>query len=119
MRVTLTFEIDTDTARPDDLAQLIAHALALRDMSRGGPAPAPAAPSRRSREPGDDDFDDPGDVETGTDGPKAEEADDNRPTDRRQLLGWASKQHPDRKGNLLAFGRKKGYPTKIISWTPD
>ena len=119
MRVTISFEIDTDAARPDDLAQLLAHAMALRDVGRS--PSVPSAPARRSREPGDDDFDD--DLADEVYDPKAREADgpadEDPPTDGRQLLGWASKQIPDRKGVIIGFGKKRGFRSKIVDGTPE
>jgi hypothetical protein len=35
------------------------------------------------------------------------------------LLGWASKQVPDRKGTLLSFGKRNGLKSKIVDWTPE
>jgi hypothetical protein len=120
MRVTISFEIDTDAARPDDLAQLLAHAMALRDAGR---TPAPSAPARRSREPGDDDFDDLAGYDGEVYDPKADRADgpadEDPPTDGRQLLGWASKQVPDRKGVIIGFGKKRGFRSKIVEWTAE
>jgi hypothetical protein len=118
MRVTISFEIDTDAARPDDLAELLAHAMALREAGR---SPAPSAPARRSREPGDDD--DLAGYEAEVYDPKAREADgpadEDPPADGRQLLGWASKQVPDRKGVIIGFGKKRGFRSKIVDWTPE
>ena len=121
MRVTISFEIDTDAARPDDLAELLAHAMALRDVGRT--PNAPPAPARRSREPGDDDFDDLADARGEVYDPKADRADgpadEDPPADGRQLLGWASKQVPDRKGVIIGFGKKRGYRSKIVDWTAE
>jgi hypothetical protein len=41
------------------------------------------------------------------------------PTDRRQLLGWAAKRVPDAKGRVIAVGKKRGYPSRILDWTPQ
>ena len=41
------------------------------------------------------------------------------PTDGRQLLGWAAKQVPDAKGRVIALGKKRGYPSRILDWTPQ
>ncbi len=43
----------------------------------------------------------------------------HRPTDGRQLLGWAAKQDPDAKGLVFAFGKKRGYPPKIVDWDDE
>jgi hypothetical protein len=47
--------------------------------------------------------------------------DDDRhaPTDGRQLLGWAANQDPDAKGLVISFGKKKGYPPKIVDWDEE
>jgi hypothetical protein len=66
-----------------------------------------SAPSRGRR--AGDDHDDGGDLD-----------DEGRPpTDGRQLLGWAAKQDPDAKGLVISFGKKKGYPPKIVDWDDD
>jgi hypothetical protein len=41
------------------------------------------------------------------------------PADGRQLLGWAAKQDPDAKGLVISFGKKKGYPSKIVDWDDE
>ncbi len=41
------------------------------------------------------------------------------PTDGRQLLGWAAKQDPDAKGLVISFGKRKGYPPKIVDWDDE
>jgi hypothetical protein len=41
------------------------------------------------------------------------------PNDGRQLLGWAAKQVPDAKGLVISFGRKRGYPPKIVDWDDE
>jgi hypothetical protein len=41
------------------------------------------------------------------------------PADGRQLLGWAAKQDPDAKGVVISFGKKKGYPPKIVDWDDE
>jgi hypothetical protein len=47
--------------------------------------------------------------------------DDNgrAPSNGRQLLGWAAKQDPDAKGLVISFGKRKGYPTKIVDWDDE
>jgi hypothetical protein len=45
--------------------------------------------------------------------------DRHTPTDGRQLLGWAAKQDPDAKGLVISFGKKKGYPPKIVDWDDE
>jgi hypothetical protein len=45
--------------------------------------------------------------------------DRHSPSDGRQLLGWAAKQDPDAKGLVISFGKKKGYPPKIVDWDDE
>ena len=63
------------------------------------------APPRGRRDAGDED------------GDLAE--DRHTPADGRQLLGWAAKQDPDAKGLVFAFGKKRGYPAKIVDWDDE
>jgi hypothetical protein len=52
--------------------------------------------------------------------PTAEpDEEESPPADGRQLLGWASKQSPDAKGLVMSFGKRNGYPSKIVSWTRE
>jgi hypothetical protein len=51
--------------------------------------------------------------------PPTDQADEDAPTDGRQLLGWSSKQVPDAKGLILSYGRKNGLPSKIVGWSPQ
>jgi hypothetical protein len=64
-----------------------------------------SAPPRGRRDAGDDN----GDLVE----------DRHTPTDGRQLLGWAAKQDPDAKGLVISFGKKKGYPPKIVDWDDE
>ena len=41
------------------------------------------------------------------------------PADGRQLLGWAAKQLPDAKGRVIGYGKKRGFPSRILDWTPQ
>ena len=41
------------------------------------------------------------------------------PSDGRQLLGWAAKQDPDAKGLVISFGKRKGFPPKIVDWDDE
>ena len=41
------------------------------------------------------------------------------PSDGRQLLGWAAKQVPDAKGLVISFGKKRGFPAKIVDWDDE
>src|SRR5262249_35016146 len=51
--------------------------------------------------------------------PPADDADQDAPTDGRQLLGWARKQQPDAMGTLLSYGKRNGLHSKIVAWTPE
>ncbi len=80
--------------------------------TKAAPPPRPARPEygtppapARGRRPEDDE----GDIEE----------DRRAPTDGRQLLGWAAKQDPDAKGLVISFGKKKGYPPKIVDWDDE
>ena len=41
------------------------------------------------------------------------------PADGRQLLGWAAKQHPDAKGDVIAFGAQRKFKGKVVDWKQD
>jgi hypothetical protein len=71
-----------------------------------GPSPA------RERRPSDDDVDD-------RDRDRGRDDEGRPPIDGRQLLGWAAKQVPDAKGLVISFGKRKGYPTKIVDWDDE
>ena len=49
----------------------------------------------------------------------SDDEEEDTPTDGRQLLGWAAKQVPDAKGRVIAVGKKRGYPSRILDWTPQ
>ena len=51
--------------------------------------------------------------------PEEEDPEESPPTDGRQLLGWAAKRDPDAKGTVMSFGKRNGYPSKIVSWTAE
>ncbi len=76
----------------------------LRGESSGAPS------GRGGRFAGDDDRRQARD--DGDDQGEGEQA----PTNGRQLLGWASKQDPDAKDDVVAYGRRKGFPSKVIDW---
>jgi hypothetical protein len=63
---------------------------------------------RNGRYPGDDDRSQASGDDEGEESP---------PTDGRQLLGWAAKQVPDAKGLVMSLGKRRGFPSKIVSWT--
>ncbi len=100
----------------DEIERLRGESAGMAAPSPGRSRPAPSrlngtdtrgpAPTRRSREEDDEDNDVLDDEE-------------RPPIDGRQLLGWAAKQDPDAKGLVIAFGKKKGYPSKIVGWTDD
>jgi hypothetical protein len=48
-----------------------------------------------------------------------QEEQEKPPENGRQLLGWASKQRPDAKSEIMGFGKRKGYPSKIVTWNAD
>jgi hypothetical protein len=48
-----------------------------------------------------------------------EQEQEQPPENGRQLLGWASKQRPDAKREIMGFGKRKGYPSKIVTWNAD
>jgi hypothetical protein len=51
--------------------------------------------------------------------PEEEDPEESPPTDGRQLLGWAAKQDPDAKGAVMSFGKRNGFPSKIVTWDPE
>jgi hypothetical protein len=48
-----------------------------------------------------------------------DDQEEDPPTDGRQLLGWAAKQVPDAKARVISVGKKRGYPSRILDWTPQ
>ena len=126
----LTIEIhDAWLSRPEDLRRIMALLAGLEDPPTGtgptdrthGPRAEPSEPGGRPRErngryPGDDDrsqasHDDDIDEEG--------EAEEDPPTDGRQLLGWCAKQVPDAKGMVIGYGKKRGFPSRVVDWKPD
>jgi hypothetical protein len=79
------------------------------------PKPAPSHAARRDHRAATPSRGRPGSIDDNG-GP-----DDDRhaPTDGRQLLGWAAKQDPDAKGLVISFGRRKGFPPKIVDWDDE
>jgi hypothetical protein len=103
----------------EELGRLRAGTTGRASTPTSSPEPAPrskAAPSRPAREEyrasapprGRRDGNDDGDGDEG-----------RPPADGRQLLGWAAKQDPDAKGTVISFGKKKGYPPKIVDWDDE
>jgi hypothetical protein len=125
----LTIEIhDARLSRPESLQKILPTLAELeRPPTGSGPRPAsppardpgeeqeePFAPEdrprgRNGRYPGDDDR-----SQTSHDDDQ-----EDPPTDGRQLLGWAAKQVPDAEGRVIAVGKKRGYPSRILDWTPQ
>jgi hypothetical protein len=121
--------------RPDALRRLLGTVAALEHEAPtppetagpGRPAPARTGPARGDAwEPPQ--FDEFGGPDPGspaltpsprTSGREEPEEEESPPQDGRQLLGWASKQDPDAKGLVMSFGKRNGYPSKIVSWGPE
>ena len=132
--MTLTIEIhDAWFDRPEDLRKILTTLAGLEcpPISNGGndnerrpAAPAPAEPfdpearprgrTNNGRHPGDDDR-----SQAMADQDEPDDQEEDPPTDGRQLLGWAAKQTPDAKGRVIGFGKKKGYPPRVLDWTPQ
>jgi hypothetical protein len=126
MKITIEIH-DGWLGRPEDLRKILATIAGLECPPTGaGPRPAddpredleePFDPEdrprgRNGRYPGNDDR------SQARDDDQADEEEDP-PTDGRQLLGWAAKQMPDAKGRVIALGKKRGYPSRILDWTPQ
>ena len=127
----ITIEIhDGWLGRPEDLRKILT-TLAGLECPPTGPVPARGRP-RSPRGPG-------GAVRPGRPAPgpqrqrpvpggrrsqpgerrRPDDEEEDPPTDGRQLLGWAAKQVPDAKGRVIAVGKKRGYPSRILDWTPQ
>jgi hypothetical protein len=128
----LTIEIhDAWLARPEDLRKILATLAGLEDPPIGTePADRTHDPreeredssdsrgrprGRNGRYPGDDDRSQASEDDDIDD----EGREEDPPTDGRQLLGWAAKQVPDAKGMVIGYGKKRGYPSRILDWTPQ
>lgn len=128
----LTIEIHDDwLARPEDLRRVMALLAGLEDPPAGtGTADRTHDPrgerdepsdlggrprSRNGRYSGDDDRSQASD----DDDIDEEDREEDPPTSGRQLLGWAAKQVPDAKGRVIAVGKKRGFPSRILDWTPQ
>ena len=127
--MTLTVEIhDAWLSRPEDLHRYLALLAGLEDPPTGtGPADRthnsreePSEPDdrprgRNGRYSGDDDRS----QASNDDDVDEQSQEEDPPTDGRQLLGWAAKQVPDAKGMVIGYGKKRGYPSRILDWTPQ
>jgi hypothetical protein len=120
----LTIEIhDAWLARPEDLRKILTTLAGLEDPPTGtGPAdrthdpreePEDRPRGRNGRYPGDDDR-----SQASHDDEEEGDAEDP-PTDGRQLLGWCAKQVPDAKGMVIGYGKKRGFPSRVVDWKPD
>jgi hypothetical protein len=129
MTMRLTIEIhDAWLPRPEDLRRALALLAGLEDPPDGtGPADRtpdpredpgepPARPrGRNGRYPGDDDRS----QASHDDDIDREGDDEDPPTNGRQLLGWCAGQVPDAKGKVIGYGKKRGFPSRIVDWRPD
>jgi len=119
----LTIEIhDGWLGRPDDLRKILTTLAGLECPPKGrhpaeaaepaDPESPPRGRSRDGRHPGDDDR-----SQASRDDDRAEDLEEDPPADGRQLLGWAARQVPDAKGRVIGFGRKRGFPPRILDWS--
>lgn len=136
MKITIEIH-DGWLGRPEDLRKILTTIAGLEcppvGAGSGGPRPA-SAPAHDPREDLEEPFDPedrprgrpsgryPGDDDRSqaiadTDDQADEEEDP--PTDGRQLLGWAARQIPDAKARVIALGRRRGFPSRILDWTPQ
>jgi hypothetical protein len=127
MQITVTVH-DAWLDRPEDLRKILTTLAELEDPPTGtGPAdrmrdrreesaePDDRPRGRNGRYPGDDDRSQASD----DDDVDEQGQEEDPPTDGRQLLGWAAKQVPDAKGMVIGYGKKRGYPSRILDWTPQ
>jgi hypothetical protein len=123
MKITIEIH-DGWLGRPEDLRKILATIAGL-ECPPAGPRPAhdpredleePFDPEDRprghnGRYPGNDDRSQASDDD--------HDEEEDPPTDGRQLLGWAAKQIPDAKNRVISVGKKRGYPSRILDWTPQ
>jgi hypothetical protein len=127
MQITVNVHDDWLT-RHEDLRKILATLASLEDPPTGtgptdrrhGPREESAEPDdrprgRNGRYPGDDDRSQASQDDDIDD----EDQEEDPPTSGRQLLGWAAKQVPDAKGRVIALGKKRGFPSRILDWTPQ
>ena len=127
MQVTIEIH-DTWLDRPEDLRRVMALLAGLEDPPTGA-GPADRAPDpreeraepegrprgRNGRYPGDDDRS----QASHDDDIDDEGQEEDPPTNGRQLLGWCAKQVPDAKGKVIGYGKKRGFPGRVVDWKPD
>jgi hypothetical protein len=135
MKLIISVEIEKgDALSGADLGELLHHVLAVRDLAHGGrvrPQPQPEATRPESQAPAraepdrGDAWEPPFDAFTHGRAPEDMGATpdeqtvlepENPPNDGRQLLGWCAKQIPDAKGDVMSYGKRNGFPSKIVSW---
>lgn len=133
MKITIEIH-DGWLGRPEDMQRILTTIAGLECPPAGsGPRPA-SAPAHDPREDLEEPFDPedrprgrpsgryPGDDDRSQaiadDHGQADEEEDP-PTDGRQLLGWAARQVPDAKARVIALGRRRGFPSRILDWTPQ
>jgi hypothetical protein len=126
MQFTVTVH-DAWLARPEDLRKILTTLAGLEDPPTAtGPADRPPDPreersdpegrprGRNGRYPADDDR-----SQARHDDDQEEGDEEDPPTNGRQLLGWAANQVPDAKGQIIGYGKKRGFPGRIVDWRPD
>jgi hypothetical protein len=129
MKITIDIH-DAWLARPEELRRVMALLAGLEDPPAGsGPAdrthgpcgerdepsdPEGRARPRNGRYSGDDDR-----SQASGDDDEGNEDQEDPPTDGRQLLGWCAKQVPDAKGKVIGYGKKRGFPGRVVDWKPD
>ena len=128
MQVTVSIH-EAWFARPEDLRRVLALLAGLEIPPPGtGTAARPVAvvaphdPREDLEEPFDPERRAPALARsrwTGDDDEAQARADEDAPTDGRQLLGWARKQNPDAMGSILSYGKRNGLHSKIVAWTPE
>jgi hypothetical protein len=131
MKITIEIH-DGWLGRPEDLRKILATIAGLECPPAGGAGAGPR-PAHDPREDLEEPFDPedrprgrsrngngryPGNDDRSQASDDMDEEEDP-PTDGRQLLGWAAKQVPDAKGLVISFGKRKGYPTKIVDWDDE
>jgi hypothetical protein len=103
MKVTVSIH-EAWLTRPEDLRRIMALLAGLEvPPPRASATPEASGPERHAPARPEPDRGDAWE-------PPMEEdpqEDQDTPRDGRQLLGWASKQNPDRKGIIIGYGKKR------------